>query len=169
MIEEAGLNWTKIFCSPFRPNELTRAIRSFKRTIFRKCRRRRQRFERSFASFLYAKSSKTSIAFRRARRRSLQNLGKHFRAINIGMANEMAKVCNALGIDTWEVVRAARTKPFRFYGVLSGTGIGGHCIPLDPHYLSWKARQHGFDSQFISLRTDKFGNAGLCRQLVPTR
>jgi UDP-N-acetyl-D-glucosamine dehydrogenase len=74
-----------------------------------------------------------------------------FRAINIGMANEMAKVCNALGIDSWEVVSAAATKPFGFMPFYPGPGIGGHCIPLDPHYLSWKARQHGFDSQFISL------------------
>src|SRR4051794_11051996 len=74
-----------------------------------------------------------------------------FRAINIGMANEMAKLCNALGIDTWEVVTAAATKPFGFMPFFPGPGIGGHCIPLDPHYLSWKARQHGFDSQFISL------------------
>jgi UDP-N-acetyl-D-glucosamine dehydrogenase len=74
-----------------------------------------------------------------------------FRAINIGMANEMAKVCNALGIDSWEVVRAAATKPFGFMPFYPGPGIGGHCIPLDPHYLSWKARQHGFDSQFITL------------------
>lgn len=74
-----------------------------------------------------------------------------FRAINIGMANEMAKLCNALGIDAWEVVRAAATKPFGFMPFYPGPGIGGHCIPLDPHYLSWKARQHGFDSQFISL------------------
>ncbi len=74
-----------------------------------------------------------------------------FRAINIGMANEMAKVCNALGIDSWEVVSAAATKPFGFMPFYPGPGIGGHCIPLDPHYLSWKARQHGFDSKFISL------------------
>ncbi len=74
-----------------------------------------------------------------------------FRAINIGMANEMAKLCNTLGIDTWEVVRAAATKPFGFMPFYPGPGLGGHCIPLDPHYLSWKARQHGFDSRFISL------------------
>lgn len=74
-----------------------------------------------------------------------------FRAINIGMANEMAKVCNALNIDSWEVVQAAATKPFGFMPFYPGPGIGGHCIPLDPHYLSWKARQHGFDSQFITL------------------
>lgn len=74
-----------------------------------------------------------------------------FRAINIGMANEMARLCNTLGIDSWEVVKAASTKPFGFMAFYPGPGIGGHCIPLDPHYLSWKARQHGFDSQFISL------------------
>ena len=74
-----------------------------------------------------------------------------FRAVNIGMANEMARLCYALGIDTWEVIRAAATKPFGFMPFYPGPGIGGHCIPLDPHYLSWKARQHGFDSRFIGL------------------
>ena len=74
-----------------------------------------------------------------------------FRAVNIGMANEMARLCYALNIDTWEVIRAAATKPFGFMAFYPGPGIGGHCIPLDPHYLSWKARQHGFESRFISL------------------
>jgi len=77
-----------------------------------------------------------------------------FRAVNIGMANEMARLCYALNIDTWEVIRAAATKPFGFMPFYPGPGIGGHCIPLDPHYLSWKARQHGFDSRFISLAED---------------
>ena len=67
------------------------------------------------------------------------------------MANEMARLCYHLGIDTWEVIRAAATKPFGFMPFYPGPGIGGHCIPLDPHYLSWKARQHGFDSRFIGL------------------
>jgi len=74
-----------------------------------------------------------------------------FRAVNIGMANEMARLCYALNIDTWEVIRAAATKPFGFMPFYPGPGIGGHCIPLDPQYLSWKARQHGFDSRFIGL------------------
>ena len=63
----------------------------------------------------------------------------------------MARLCYALSIDTWEVIRAAATKPFGFMPFYPGPGIGGHCIPLDPHYLSWKARQHGFDSRFIGL------------------
>lgn len=74
-----------------------------------------------------------------------------FRAVNIGMANEMARLCYTLGIDTWEVISAAATKPFGFMPFYPGPGIGGHCIPLDPHYLLWKARQHGFDSRFIGL------------------
>src|ERR1700716_1064003 len=74
-----------------------------------------------------------------------------FRAVNIGMANEMGRLCYALGIDTWEVIRAAATKPFGFMPFYPGPGIGGPCISLDPHYLSWKARQHGFDSRFIGL------------------
>ena len=74
-----------------------------------------------------------------------------FRAVNIGMANEMARLCYHLGIDTWEVIRAAATKPFGFMAFYPGPGLGGHCIPLDPHYLSWKARQHGFESRFIGL------------------
>jgi UDP-N-acetyl-D-glucosamine dehydrogenase len=104
------------------------------------------------AAFLYSKIVEQVHAVSSARVAEACKLWENtFRAINIGMANEMAKVCNALGIDSWEVVRAAATKPFGFMAFYPGPGIGGHCIPLDPHYLSWKARQHGFDSQFISL------------------
>ncbi|MGE3466026.1 MAG: nucleotide sugar dehydrogenase [Pyrinomonadaceae bacterium] len=104
------------------------------------------------ASMLYGEIVNTVHPVSSARVAEAAKLWENtFRAINIGMANEMAKVCNALGIDTWEVVRAAATKPFGFMPFYPGPGIGGHCIPLDPHYLSWKARQHGFDSQFISL------------------
>ncbi len=74
-----------------------------------------------------------------------------FRAVNIGLVNELALLCHTLGIDTWEVIAAAATKPFGFMPFYPGPGIGGHCIPLDPHYLSWKARMHGFEARFISL------------------
>lgn len=74
-----------------------------------------------------------------------------FRAVNIGLVNELAQLCYTLGIDTWEVIGAAATKPFGFMPFYPGPGIGGHCIPLDPHYLSWKARMHGFEARFISL------------------
>jgi UDP-N-acetyl-D-glucosamine dehydrogenase len=104
------------------------------------------------AAFLYSQIVEQVHAVSSARVAEACKLWENtFRAINIGMANEMARLCNALGIDTWEVVRAAATKPFGFMPFYPGPGIGGHCIPLDPHYLSWKARQHGFDSQFITL------------------
>jgi UDP-N-acetyl-D-glucosamine dehydrogenase len=74
-----------------------------------------------------------------------------FRAVNIGMVNELALMCDKLGIDVWEVVDAARTKPFGFMPFYPGPGLGGHCIPIDPFYLSWKAKQFGFDPRFIEL------------------
>ena len=104
------------------------------------------------AAHLYSQIVKDVHAVSSARvAEAAKLLENTFRAVNIGMANEMARLCYALNIDTWEVIRAAATKPFGFMPFYPGPGIGGHCIPLDPHYLSWKARQHGFDSRFISL------------------
>src|SRR6476469_4123975 len=74
-----------------------------------------------------------------------------FRAVNIGMVNELALMCDSLGIDVWEVIDAAKTKPFGFMPFYPGPGLGGHCIPIDPFYLSWKAKQSGFDPRFIEL------------------
>jgi UDP-N-acetyl-D-glucosamine dehydrogenase len=74
-----------------------------------------------------------------------------FRAVNIGMVNELALMCHKMDIDVWEVIDAAKTKPFGFMPFYPGPGLGGHCIPIDPHYLSWKARQHGFECRFIEL------------------
>ncbi|HEY3138345.1 MAG TPA: nucleotide sugar dehydrogenase [Blastocatellia bacterium] len=74
-----------------------------------------------------------------------------YRSVNIALVNEMAQLCYHLGIDSWEVIEAAATKPFGFMAFYPGPGIGGHCIPLDPHYLSWKARLHGFEARFIGL------------------
>jgi UDP-N-acetyl-D-glucosamine dehydrogenase len=74
-----------------------------------------------------------------------------YRSVNIALVNEIAQLCYQLGIDSWEVIGAAATKPFGFMAFYPGPGIGGHCIPLDPHYLSWKARLHGFEARFIGL------------------
>jgi len=74
-----------------------------------------------------------------------------FRAVNIGLVNEIALMCRSLKIDVWEVIDAASTKPFGFMPFYPGPGLGGHCIPVDPFYLSWKARQSGFESRFIEL------------------
>jgi UDP-N-acetyl-D-glucosamine dehydrogenase len=74
-----------------------------------------------------------------------------FRAVNIGLVNEIALMCHRLDIDVWEVIDAAGTKPFGFMPFYPGPGLGGHCIPIDPFYLSWKARQNGFECRFIEL------------------
>jgi UDP-N-acetyl-D-glucosamine dehydrogenase len=74
-----------------------------------------------------------------------------FRSVNIGLVNEIALMCSALRIDVWEVIDAAKTKPFGFMAFYPGPGLGGHCIPIDPFYLSWKARMNGFDARFIEL------------------
>jgi UDP-N-acetyl-D-glucosamine dehydrogenase len=74
-----------------------------------------------------------------------------FRAINIGMVNEVAIMCDKLGIDTWEVIDAAATKPFGFMPFYPGPGLGGHCIPIDPHYLSWKLKTLNYSARFIEL------------------
>lgn len=74
-----------------------------------------------------------------------------FRMINIGLVNEMALMCDRMGIDVWEVIDAAATKPFGFMPFYPGPGLGGHCIPVDPFYLSWKTRQAGIEARFIEL------------------
>jgi UDP-N-acetyl-D-glucosamine dehydrogenase len=81
-----------------------------------------------------------------------------FRAVNIGLVNELALMCDRMNIDVWEVVDAARTKPFGFMAFYPGPGLGGHCIPIDPFYLSWKAKQSGFDARFIELAGHVNGN-----------
>ena len=74
-----------------------------------------------------------------------------FRSVNIALVNELAQLCDRMGIDVWEVVDAAATKPFGFMAFYPGPGLGGHCIPIDPFYLTWKAREFGFYTQFIEL------------------
>jgi len=74
-----------------------------------------------------------------------------FRAVNIGLVNELALMCHRMGIDVWEVIDAAKTKPFGFMPFYPGPGLGGHCIPIDPFYLSWKAKQYHFECRFIEL------------------
>jgi UDP-N-acetyl-D-glucosamine dehydrogenase len=74
-----------------------------------------------------------------------------FRSVNIALVNELAQLCDRMGIDVWEVVEAAATKPFGFMPFKPGPGLGGHCIPIDPFYLTWKAREYGFQTEFIEL------------------
>jgi len=74
-----------------------------------------------------------------------------FRSVNIALVNELKMVYDAMGIDIWEVIEAAKTKPFGFMPFYPGPGLGGHCIPIDPFYLTWKAREYGHNTRFIEL------------------
>src|SRR5205085_883169 len=104
------------------------------------------------AEALYGRAIKNIVAVSSCRvaeaTKLLENI---FRSINIALVNELKVVYAAMGIDIWEVIAAARTKPFGFMPFYPGPGLGGHCIPIDPFYLTWKAREYGQNTRFIEL------------------
>jgi UDP-N-acetyl-D-glucosamine dehydrogenase len=87
-----------------------------------------------------------------------------FRAVNIGLVNEVAIMCNHLGLDVWEVIEAAASKPFGYMKFTPGPGLGGHCIPIDPLYLSWKLRAVNYNARFIELASEI--NANMPRYVI---
>src|SRR6266487_2512499 len=90
-----------------------------------------------------------------------------FRAVNIALVNELAQLCERMDLDVWEVVEAAETKPFGFMSFKPGPGLGGHCIPIDPFYLTWKAREYDFYTEFIDLAGKVNANMPFfCRSLI---
>jgi UDP-N-acetyl-D-glucosamine dehydrogenase len=104
------------------------------------------------AATLYRQFNKTVVPVSSAKVAEMVKLLENtFRAVNIGMVNELALMCRDLKVDVWEVIEAASTKPFGFMPFYPGPGLGGHCIPIDPFYLSWKAKEFGFESRFIEL------------------
>lgn len=104
------------------------------------------------ASLLYAQIVDTVISVSSSEAAEMVKLLENtFRAVNIGMINEIALMCHRLGIDVWEILDAAASKPFGFMPFYPGPGIGGHCIPLDPHYLGWKMKTLNFEPRFIDL------------------
>jgi UDP-N-acetyl-D-glucosamine dehydrogenase len=106
----------------------------------------------ALAAELYGSAIQTIVPVSSTRVAEMVKLLENtFRAVNIGLVNELALMCDRMNIDVWEVVDAAKTKPFGFMPFYPGPGLGGHCIPIDPFYLSWKAKQTGFDPRFIEL------------------
>src|SRR4051812_11210415 len=107
---------------------------------------------RALASALYEVAVNRTVQVSTPRVAEMVKLLENtFRAVNIGLVNELALMCTKMGIDVWEVIDAAATKPFGFMPFYPGPGLGGHCIPIDPFYLSWKAKESGFDPRFIEL------------------
>ena len=90
-----------------------------------------------------------------------------YRAVNIALVNELAQLCDRMDIDVWEVIDAAATKPFGFASFKPGPGLGGHCIPIDPFYLTWKAREFDFSTRFIELAGEVNNNMPyFCRSVI---
>ena len=98
--------------------------------------------------------SKTHIVSSSRTAEMVKLLENTFRSVNIGLINEVALICNRMDLDIWEIVDAAATKPFGFMPFYPGPGLGGHCIPVDPHYLSWKAQEHQYHARFIELASE---------------
>jgi len=152
MLKGRGLRVGKEFCLAFSPERIdpgnarytTRTIPKVIGGITPTCR--------TLAIQLYGHIIQTVIPVSSTNVAEMVKLLENtFRAVNIGLVNEMALMCHKLGLDVWEVIDAAKTKPFGFMAFYPGPGIGGHCIPSDPMYLAWKARVHGFEPRFIEL------------------
>ena len=155
MLEETGLRVGEDFCLAFAPERIDPANQDFEiREIPKvvggetpKCRDlARQVFETVFDKVVPVSSTQSA--------EMVKLLENTFRAINIGLANEVALMCRRLGLDVWEVIEAAATKPYGFMKFLPGPGLGGHCIPVDPSYLAWKMKSLNFPARFIDVATE---------------
>lgn len=165
ILEESGLKVGRDFYLAFSPERVdpgnkkhtTRTIPKVIGGVTPECTRRAAAFYADFFDRVVPVSS--------CREAEMVKLMENtFRAVNIGLVNEMALMCDRMGVNVWEVIDAAASKPFGFMPFYPGPGIGGHCIPLDPVYLSWKAKTYNFYNRFIDLATDI--NANMPRYVV---
>jgi len=159
MLEKGGLTGGKDFFLAFSPERVDPSNPSFNTHNIPKVIGGMTPDCTALASALYDGAIKTIVPVSSPRVAEMVKLLENtFRAVNIGMVNELALMCDRMGIDVWEVVKAASTKPFGFMPFYPGPGLGGHCIPVDPFYLSWKARESGFEARFIELAGAVNGN-----------
>ena len=151
-LEASGLEVGQDFCLAFSPERIdpgnpnfgTRNIPKVVGGVTARCT--------EVAQHLYEASVDTVVPVSSTQVAEMVKLLENtFRSVNIGLVNEIALMCSALKINVWEVIEAAKTKPFGFMAFYPGPGLGGHCIPIDPFYLSWKAKMNGFDARFIEL------------------
>jgi UDP-N-acetyl-D-glucosamine dehydrogenase len=155
MLESTGLRVGHDFALAFAPERIDPANRNFAVREVPKvvggetalcCDLARQVFETIFDRVVPVSSTQSA--------EMVKLLENTFRAINIGLVNEVAMMCDRLGLDVWEVIDAAATKPYGYMKFLPGPGLGGHCIPVDPTYLSWKMKSLNFPARFIDLATE---------------
>ncbi len=152
MLEETGLTVGRDFFLGFSPERVDPGNRSFTTSnipkvvggVTESCTR--------VAAEVYKATLSTVVPVSSTRVAEMVKLLENtFRSVNIGLVNEMALMCDKMKIDVWEVIQAASSKPFGFMPFYPGPGLGGHCIPIDPFYLSWKAKLSGFEARFIEL------------------
>jgi UDP-N-acetyl-D-glucosamine dehydrogenase len=155
MLESTGLRVGHDFALAFAPERIDPANRQFQVREVPKvvggetalcCELARQVFETIFDRVVPVSSTQSA--------EMVKLLENTFRAINIGLVNEVAMMCDRLHLDVWEVIEAAATKPYGYMKFLPGPGLGGHCIPVDPTYLSWKMKSLNFPARFIDLATE---------------
>jgi UDP-N-acetyl-D-glucosamine dehydrogenase len=155
LLESTGLRVGQDFSLAFAPERIDPANRQFKVREVPKvvggetalcCELSRKLFETIFDKVVSVSSTQSA--------EMVKLLENTFRAINIGLVNEVAMMCDRLRLDVWEVIEAAATKPYGYMKFLPGPGLGGHCIPVDPTYLSWKMKSLNFPARFIDLATE---------------
>lgn len=152
ILESKGLRVGRDFFLAFSPERIDPANKMFSASQIPKIIGGVSRKSGKLAQYLYSQVMDTVIPVSSSKIAEMAKLLENtFRSVNIGLVNEIALMCDKLGVDVWEVIEAAKTKPFGFMPFYPGPGIGGHCIKIDPLYLSWKAGLHGFEAKFIEL------------------
>jgi UDP-N-acetyl-D-glucosamine dehydrogenase len=152
MFEATGLKVGEDFCLAFSPERVDPANEHYNTRNTPKVVGGTTPVCSETAAALYAAAVDTVVPVSSTQVAEMVKLLENtFRAVNIGLVNEIALMSHRMNIDVWEVIDAAKTKPFGFMPFYPGPGLGGHCIPIDPFYLSWKARQSGFECRFIEL------------------
>lgn len=155
VLEESGLKSGKDFYLSFSPERIDPGNKKYDVTKIPKVVGGLTPYSAQLTKLLYEKIIKQVHLVSSAKAAEMTKLLENsFRIINIGWINEVAMMCHKMGIDVWEVIEAAKSKPFGFMPFYPGLGVGGHCIPDDPLYLYWKAKHHGFSSKFIKLAAD---------------
>lgn len=152
MLEERGLEVGKDFFLAFSPERVDPGNKQFATTNIPKVVGGITPRCTDLATSLYSAVKMHPVRVSSSRvAETVKLLENTFRSVNIGLVNEIALMCHKMGINVWEVIEAAATKPFGFMPFYPGPGLGGHCIPIDPFYLSWKAKMSGFEARFIEL------------------
>jgi UDP-N-acetyl-D-glucosamine dehydrogenase len=159
MLEAAGMKCGEDFCVAFAPERIDPANKQWHVRNVPKVVGGETALCTELAAQLFSKIFETVVPVSSSESAEMVKLLENtFRAINIGLANEVALMCDKLGLDVWEVIDAAATKPYGFMKFQPGPGLGGHCIPVDPTYLAWKMKALNFTARFIELATEINGH-----------